>query len=200
MQPLVPNVLDWTRFSEPHGYDFHGTLLELEDGNVCIDPVEPSATDLEELAERGVARIVLTNRNHVRAANRIRAVTGARTVMHAADAEHARRQGAVLDGEIAQGARIGPLTIVSVAGKSPGEVAIHWAERRLLVVGDAVIGNPPGRLSLLPEAKLDDPRSLRASVRRLVDLDLDVLVVGDGVPILAGARAALERLAAGFPD
>jgi len=38
-----------------------------------------------------------------------------------------------------------PLTIVAVPGKSSGEVALHWPERELLIVGGAVIGNPPGQ-------------------------------------------------------
>ena len=198
MREILPQVFDWTWFSEPHGYDFHGTLLAFAEGNVCVDPVEPSAADLEALVERGVAHIVLTNRNHVRAANRVRTATGAKTRIHAADAPHALRQGAELDGQIAAGERIGPLVAIPMPGKSPGEIALHWPERRLLVVGDAVIGDPPGRLGLLPEAKMDDPPGLRASVARLVDLDLETLVLGDGVPILTDARTELARLVAGF--
>jgi glyoxylase-like metal-dependent hydrolase (beta-lactamase superfamily II) len=38
-----------------------------------------------------------------------------------------------------------------VPGKSPGEVAFHWPERRILIVGDAVIGNPPGACGFLRE-------------------------------------------------
>jgi glyoxylase-like metal-dependent hydrolase (beta-lactamase superfamily II) len=84
-------------------------------------------------------------------------------------------------------------------GKSPGEVALHWAQRRILIVGDAVIGNPPGRCGLLREQVMDDPPRLRDSVRRLLDRDFDTLLVGDGAPILAGARARLQELVAGFP-
>ena len=35
------NILIWAWFSEPHGYDFHGTLVRHEEGHLCIDPVEP---------------------------------------------------------------------------------------------------------------------------------------------------------------
>ncbi len=100
-------------------------------------------------AQRGVSRILLTNRNHVRAANRLRASTGARTAIHPDDAAYARGQGAELDDELLVGEKIGALVAVGVPGKSPGEVAFYWPERKLLIVGDAVVGNPPGRLSLL---------------------------------------------------
>ena len=62
-----------------------------------------------------------------------------------------------------------------------------------------MIGNPPGEISLLRDRVLDDPRLLRASVRRLLELDFDTLLVGDGVPILDGARDQLRKLVAGFP-
>jgi glyoxylase-like metal-dependent hydrolase (beta-lactamase superfamily II) len=146
-----------------------------------------------------VARIVLTNRNHVRATARVRERTGARVAIHPADAEYARAQGATLDAELSVGEAIGAFRVVGVPGKSPGEVALHDAARRLLVVGDALIGNPPGRLSLLSERVMDDPARLRASVRRLLELDFDALLVGDGVPIRTGARERLAELVAGFP-
>jgi glyoxylase-like metal-dependent hydrolase (beta-lactamase superfamily II) len=69
----------------------------------------------------------------------------------------------------------------------------------LLIVGDAVVGNPPGRLSLLRERVMDDPPRLRASVRRLLELDFDVLLVGDGAPIPTGGRERLRELVETFP-
>jgi len=129
----------------------------------------------------------------------VRERTGAPIAIHAADAAHARAQGATIDAELRAGDRVGPFVVVAVPGKSPGEVALHDAARRLLVVGDAVIGNPPGRLSLLREQVMDDPARLRASVRALAALDLDRLLVGDGVPILTAASARLQELVATFP-
>jgi glyoxylase-like metal-dependent hydrolase (beta-lactamase superfamily II) len=89
--------------------------------------------------------------------------------------------------------------VVGAAGKSPGEIALHWPERKILVVGDAVIGNPPGRCGLLPEKVMDDPARLRASVEALLVLEFDALLPGDGEPILKGAKARLEELVVKFP-
>ena len=89
--------------------------------------------------------------------------------------------------------------MLGAEGKSPGEVALHWPERRILVVGDACVGKPPGACALLPESVMDDPAALRRSLTRLArTVDFDVLLVGDGAPILTGARAALEKLVATF--
>jgi hypothetical protein len=35
----------------------------------------------------------------------------------------------------------------------------------ILLLGDAIIGNPPGALSLIPEPKLDDPSKLKRPFR-----------------------------------
>ncbi|HVA79540.1 MAG TPA: MBL fold metallo-hydrolase [Candidatus Binataceae bacterium] len=198
MEAIATDIRTWAWFSTPHGYNFNGLLLAHPQGNICIDPVEASAADLEEIVRARPTRVLLTNRNHVRAANRVRERTGARVAIHSADAPYARSQGAVIDDELRVGERAGPLTVVAVPGKSPGEVALHWPERKILIVGDAVIGNPPGRCGLLREQVMDDPARLRESVRNLLALDFETLLVGDGVSIMSGARDRLRELVATF--
>ena len=198
MREIVSDVFSWSWLSESHGYDFNGHLVRAPGGNLCVDPVEPAGHVLDDLAANDVVTIVITNRNHVRAANAVRARTGARTLIHPADADYARSQGAEVDGDLDPGARLGPFTVVAVPGKSPGEVALHWPERRLLLVGDAIIGNPPGRCALLRERVMDDPARLRASVRGLLALDFDTLLVGDGVPIVGGAKERVRELCESF--
>jgi glyoxylase-like metal-dependent hydrolase (beta-lactamase superfamily II) len=199
MREILPDIFTWPWFSEPHGYNFNGYLIVHPDGNLCIDPVEPTEEDLDEIARRGVTRILLTNRNHSRAANKIRARAGARTAIHPADAPHARSQGTELDDELRVGIKMGPLVAIGAAGKSPGEIALHWPERNILIVGDAVVGDPPGRCKLLPEKVMDDPARLRASVEALLALDFDALLTGDGEPMLKNAKARLQELVAKFP-
>ncbi|HJU23819.1 MAG TPA: MBL fold metallo-hydrolase [Casimicrobiaceae bacterium] len=198
MNEILPGIFTWSRLSEPHGYNFNGYLVRDDAGNVCIDPVPASEQDLDEIARLGVATIAITNRNHTRAANAIRERTGARTLIHPDDAPHAREQGATVDGELHAGNRVGPLEIVAAPGKSPGEVVMHWPARRLLFVGDVVIGNPPGRCGLVREKVMDDPARLRRSVVALLSLDFAALLVGDGVPILHGANARLAELVETF--
>ncbi len=198
MREIVNAVLTWSRFSEPHGYDFNGHLILDPGGNICIDPVEPSESDLDAIVRAGVTRIILTNRNHSRASNRVRARTGARTAIHPDDADHARSQDTEVDDDLTVGGRIGPLEVIGAAGKSPGEVALLWRDRGILIVGDAIIGNPPGRCGLLPERVMDDPARLRSSLRALLDLDFDTLLVGDGESMLRDAKARLKELTETF--
>jgi glyoxylase-like metal-dependent hydrolase (beta-lactamase superfamily II) len=198
MREILPGIFSWPWFSEPHGYNFNGHFIRHADGNLCVDPLEPSEEDLAEMARQGVARILITNRNHSRAANKIRARTGARTAIHPADAPHARSEGAELDDELRIGDKVGPFVVVGAPGKSPGEVVLHWPERKILVVGDALVGDPPGKCKLLPDKVVDDPPRFRESARGLLALDFDVLLVGDGVPILQSAKERLRELVQTF--
>ena len=194
MREILTDIFTWPWFSEPHGYNFNGHFIRHGDGNLCVDPVEPSDADLAEMAKLGVARILITNRNHSRAANKIRARTGARTAIHPADAAHARSEGAELDDQLNPGDKVGPFVVIVAPGKSQGEVVLHWPARKILLVGDAVVGDPPGRCKLLPDKVVDDPPRLRDSVRQLLALDFDILLVGDGVPILQSAKERLREL------
>jgi glyoxylase-like metal-dependent hydrolase (beta-lactamase superfamily II) len=200
MREILTGIFSWPWFSEPHGYNFNGHFILHAGGNLCVDPVEPTDADLEELGRRGVAHILITNRNHSRAANKVRARTGARTAIHSADAPHAKSEGAELDGKLKLGQRVGPFVVLGAPGKSAGEVVLHWPERKILLVGDAVVGHPPGRCKLLPDKVVDDPPRLRDSVRGLLSIDFDTLLVGDGEPILQSAKERLRELVATFPE
>jgi hypothetical protein len=53
---------------------------------------------------------------------------------------------------------------------------------------------------LLRASVIDDLPRLQASVRDLLKLDFDALLVGDGVSILQSACALLSELVATFPQ
>lgn len=199
MHEILPDIFTWSWFSEPHGYNFNGYLVCHADGNLCVDPVQPGEHHLAEIERIGVAKILLTNRNHSRASNLVRERTGAPIFIHPDDAPHARGQGTLIDGPLRIGETIGPLVVAPAPGKSPGEVVLHEPVRRLLFVGDAVVGHPPGKCALLREKVMDDPPRLRASVRDLLELDFDALLFGDGTPILHDAKARLRELVETFP-
>ena len=52
-------------------------------------------------------------------------------------------------------------------GKSPGELALYWPERKLVLVGDLVVGAPLGRVSLLMDEKLADPPRAALELRKV---------------------------------
>ena len=57
LNEIVPDIFTWAWFSEPHGYNFNGHLICQAGGNLCIDPVEPTEEDLNEIVRRGVVQV-----------------------------------------------------------------------------------------------------------------------------------------------
>jgi hypothetical protein len=68
----------------------------------------------------------------------------------------------------------------------------------ILLLGDAIIGNPPGALSLIPEPKLDDPAKLKRSLRKLLDYDFEVLLLCDGQSVLSGGKPKVAEFLSGL--
>jgi uncharacterized cupin superfamily protein len=140
----------------------------------------------------GAAVLVITNCDHEREAAACRARTGARVVAHEADAASL---GVHVDDAIGDGDEIVPgLRAVHLPhGKSPGEIALYWPQRRVVLAGDLVVGAPVGRLSLLPDEKLADPPAAALACRKLLALGFEAMLVGDGHSLVTGAREQLLR-------
>jgi len=184
----------WSHFDEARNLDFHSVLWVRPDGNVVFDPLPLSAHDAAHLrALGGVAWVVLTNSEHVRAARELVADFGAKLAgPHAeADTFPLKCDRWLSDQEVL----IPGLMALELHGsKTPGELAF-LLEDTTLVTGDLVRGHLGGRLNLLPDAKLRDPARARASVRGLLAWPrIDAVLVGDGWPVFRGGRAALEEL------
>jgi glyoxylase-like metal-dependent hydrolase (beta-lactamase superfamily II) len=92
-----------------------------------------------------------------------------------------------IDHGIAAGDRIGPLHVLDASGHTPGHLAFWWPERRVLFAGDA-IATWPGFAAGWPAFNLNERRH-HASLRRMAELDAEVVAVGHGEPIPTdGAR------------
>ena len=98
-----------------------------------------------------------------------------------------------IDRAVADGDAIGPLQVIHAPGHSPGHLAFYWPERRALFAGDAIVTWPtvaPG----WPAFNLN-PTQHRASLNRLAGLDVSVIGVGHGEPIVQDAAEQLQTLA-----
>ena len=87
----------------------------------------------------------------------------------------------------------GDIAVVPVPGKSPGEIAFHLPRSGALIVGDLVIGVPPGELSTYPDEVIDDRAELQRSAARLLDYDFDALLLCDGQPLACGGMDKLRE-------
>lgn len=190
VREIVPDVQTWSLFSDKKGYAFNGYAVSTEAGTVLIDPPDPvedgwHSMDLLE----PFAGVWLTNRNHSRAAAAFRERYGLSVWAHEADAD---RLEAGADRTVAARSTLaGGIEIVPVPGKSPGEIAFHLPRATALIVGDLVIGVPPGELSTYPDEVIDDKAELQRSAGRLLDYDFDALLLCDGEPLLSGGKQKL---------
>ena len=192
MKQVYSDMYCWSVFNEDRQIDFNGHLWVREEGNVLFDPVPMIESDLAQLDRLGgAAWIVVTNRDHEREAGAFRERTGARVIAHEADADtlSASVDRAVGEGEILPGLQAVHLE----HGKSPGEIALYWPEREVVLAGDLVVGAPVGRLSLLADEKLDDAPEAALECRKLLALRFDAILVGDGHSLVTGAREQLLR-------
>lgn len=189
-----PNFYCWSVFNPERNIDFHGYLWVHPEGNVAIDPLPLSPHDLRHLLEQGpLTQIILTNSDHVRAAEDLARETGA--LIWGPAAERAHFPIACSDWLQAGEHRHGDLQIFTLNGsKSPGELAL-LLEGDTLVTGDLIRAHDAGRLSLLPDAKLTDKAAALASLAELAALPgIQAVLPGDGWPIFSGGQAALQEL------
>jgi uncharacterized cupin superfamily protein len=171
--------------------DFNGHLWVRPEGNILIDPVPMIDSDLKQLDRfGGAAWVIVTNCDHEREAAVVAKRTGAKIVVHQADAEalSVRADRLIVDGEeIVPGLR----AIHLPSGKSPGEIALYFPEKRAILSGDLIVGEPIGSLTLLGDEKLDNPAQAALALRKILALPFDALLVGDGHAILHDARQRL---------
>lgn len=191
MKEILSGVHTWSAFSQEKGFDFNGYAVETSAGTVLIDPPAPADgwDALDALAPFHC--VFVTNRNHSRDARGFADRYGVPVRIHERDAEAAE----VRADETVTGAETvaGELTLVHVPGKSPGELAFFVPGRRALIVGDAVIGVPSGKLATYPDGKVDDRAELLRSLARLLELDFESLLLCDGTPAITGGKHKLRR-------
>lgn len=100
-----------------------------------------------------------------------------------------------VDGTLADGDRVGPLQVLHTPGHSPGHLAFWLPERRTLFAGDA-IATWPAFAAGWSAFNLNEHQH-RESLRRLAELDAEVLAVGHGKPITEDAAARVRSLVDG---
>ena len=189
-QTVVPGIAMWSVWQPERNFYFNSFFVESPSGNLAIDPLALSDADAREIAVRGgAAWVVITNRDHERQARPFAERFGAQLAASALDAP---LLAGPVDRLLESGDTLCGGTVVALYGvKTPGEFALHFAERSAVVIGDAVWGDPAGGLRLMPDEKLADPPRAALSVRALCALRPQHLLLGDGACIFGNAYRAL---------
>jgi uncharacterized cupin superfamily protein len=192
MQKLaIPDSYMWSRWQADRGMYFNGHLFVTPEGNVAVDPVGLEPSDAEHVAALGgIAWIAVTNRDHLREAPALRERFGARI---AASQREAPLLGVAIDRALEDGEELFPGASVVLLDdqKTPGEFALHLRKHTAVLVGDALIGAPAGALSLLADEKYGDAQRAVLGLRRLLALQPEALLAGDGASLWHGATRAI---------
>jgi len=189
-----PDLFGWSQFNEERNIDFNSVLWVRDGGNVAIDPLPLSLHDAAHMKQLGgVALIVITNSDHVRASARLATSTGARVAGPRAESGSLAVACDLWFGdedEIVPG-----LVSYEMNGsKTPGELALVL-EQTTLITGDLIRAHEGGSLCLLPNAKLTDHGAAIVSAARLAGLGkIEAVLPGDGWPVFRGGTAVLREL------
>jgi uncharacterized cupin superfamily protein len=187
----IDGISMWSRWQSERAMFWNSFVVESEGVRFLVDPLPLGDGDVRALeAAGGVAWIVVTTRDHERAARELAQRFGAKIAAPALDA--AEMAGPVdrelHDDDVVCGARV-----IALEGmKSPGEFGLWLAGRRTAILGDALWGDPPGSLRMVPDAKLADPIRAVLSLRRIRAQAPEHLLVGDGACLFGNAGPALE--------
>jgi uncharacterized cupin superfamily protein len=171
---------------------FNAWFVEGEGGNMVVDPLEPDADDLAFVDARGLAAVVVTNRDHERAAAAFAQRYGVPVVAALPDAGEMT---VAVSRTIAGGETIFGWRAIALDGfKTAGEFALFDPATQSAITGDALWGVPAGAVRLMPDEKLADPARAALSIRSLLALDVRHLLVGDGMPVFQRGWDALNEL------
>ena len=196
MDEILKDVYTWSVYSEEKKLNFNGHFILSQHplfGNVIIDPPQANDSDLEQMESLGfVQHIIITNRDHIRRSEEFQQKFGADIQINTNDITGS---GIISDRNFNHGDMIAGFlhAVVIPDNKSPGETALFWADREILFLGDALIGKPPGIVTLLPEEKYDDIVKAKAGIRILQNLDFKHLLLGDGESILRKGKEVVSK-------
>ena len=194
LKQLLPGIWQWSWFSEDKKLDFNGLFLTIGEHRILVDRPPMAAEELTQ-AKRGgqLDYILITNRDHEREATSLQKEFHCQVWVPAVDAPQmtVKPDKTYTDGELLAG---GIWAIQLNDQKAPGESALFIQQGKgILIVGDALIGKPPGSVSMLPAEKYADAAKAREGLKRLLKYNFDTLLVGDGMSIMTGARPVVEK-------
>jgi glyoxylase-like metal-dependent hydrolase (beta-lactamase superfamily II) len=189
---LAPGLRRWTALHDDWGEQVASLAVETADGLVLIDPIDPP---------RGLSRpdhVLLTVFWHYRSTADLQA----RHVWASSRAvQPLRNRGVEVTGRISDGDELpGGIRVIETARR--GEVAFWLPRHRAVAVGDVLLGSgakpraTSDPLRLCPERWLGKAShaDLRSSLRPLLDLPVQRVLVSHGEPVLRAGKRALAAV------
>jgi hypothetical protein len=197
MRELAPGLWHWTARRATIGKDVSSYYLASE--RVLIDPLVP-AEGLEWFEQHGTPEhVLLTCRHHDRDSWELREAFGCTVHCVRSGLHELEGRGPVEPFDFGDELP-GGVVAREVGALSPDEGALHIPAQRALAVADGVVEWPGvAGLAFVPDFLMDEPERTKAGLRdaysRLSELDLELLLLTHGQPVVGGASEALRAFA-----
>lgn len=198
---IAPGLWRWTGYHEEWKENVGSVYCETADGVVLVDPLVPhedadrfwDALDRDVERAGGTVHVLVTVFWHTRSAKAMVERYAARVwAPSRGRAAIERRAGTVTDAFRPTDELPGGVQALSTARAT--EVVYWIPAHRCLVPGDVLIADGRGGIRMCPESwlpeRVDHPK-LAASLRPLLDLEIERVLLSHGEPVLADAQAAL---------
>jgi hypothetical protein len=197
MDEVLPGVWHWTARHPKTGMD--GDCHWVPEAGAVIDPLMPDE-GIEAFADSPPDRVVLSNRHHLRHAERF-VQAYACTVHCSEQGLHEFADDPVEVSGFRFGDEVAPgIEALEVDAICPDEAALFLRDAGALVIADGIVRRGD-ELGFFPDGLLgDDPegvkRGLRDAYSRLLDRDFDNLLFAHGQPLIGGGKRALAEFSA----
>jgi glyoxylase-like metal-dependent hydrolase (beta-lactamase superfamily II) len=194
MKEIGPGIHHWTAVHPRIQVEVSSYYVE--PAVTLVDPLLPAEGIEWFRSRRAPERVVLTNRHHYRDSDRFQAEFGC-TVLASEPGLQEFADGREVEGFAFGDKLTEGITVHEVGSICPDETALHIElGDGFLCVADGVV-NYDG-LRFVPDNLIGDDaeavkEGLRASYRRLLELDFDGLLFAHGNPITGGGKQALRE-------
>jgi hypothetical protein len=195
MEELLPGIWHWTATHPNTGSEVSSYWVR--PSRALLDALLPDE-GTEPFEEEPPERVLLTNRHHLRHAERFVDAFGC-VIECPQPGLHEFENGPDVQGfdfgeEVAPG-----IEALEVGAICPDESALLIRDAGALAIADG-IRHYDAEMGFFPDWLLgDDPESVKAGLRRsyagLLDLDFDNLLFAHGDPLIGGGKEALRRFA-----
>lgn len=188
---VVSGTFLWSVWQPDRDLFFNSCFIETPEGNLIVDPLPLSESDAAEIDARGgAAWVIITNRDHQRDSENVARRFNSKIAASGLDANDIS---VCVDRLLSDGDVLATARVIGLEGmKTPGEFALYFSDRSMIVAGDALWGDPAGTVRLMPDEKLNDPVRAALSLCKVRALFPKHVLLGDGAPIFGVAFEAIS--------
>ena len=170
------------------------TLVDTGVGN-RMNPIFPQ---LQELGFKpsDVKQVIITHTHHDHASGMFRILDeiSPKIFVHKDDTQYVKESFGDLLVEVDEGdtieTELWPVKVYHTPGHTPGGMCLHNAEHKILISGDTVF--PDGYYGRY-DGETGSLQAIIESLRRLTELDCDVMLPGHGSPVFTDANSHVTK-------